>query len=55
MKTNTYILIVLVYSLLLGLPVVFVPTMSSDYFGQSSPTINVVRQLDGLIIQSKQQ
>lgn len=55
MKTNTYILIASVYSLLLGLPAVFAPTMSSEYFGQSSPTINVVRQLDGLITESKQQ
>jgi uncharacterized membrane protein HdeD (DUF308 family) len=40
MKTNTYILIVSVYSLLIGLPAVFAPIMSSDYFGQSSPNIN---------------
>lgn len=40
MKTNTFILIVSVYSLLLGLPAVFAPTLASDYFGQSSPTTN---------------
>lgn len=40
MKTNTFILIVAAYSLLLGLPAVFAPTMASDYFGQSSPTMN---------------
>jgi len=40
MKTNTFILIVAAYSLLLGLPAVFAPTMASEYFGRSSPTIN---------------
>jgi hypothetical protein len=40
MKTNTYILIVSVYSLLLGLPAVFAPMMASEYFGQSSPNMN---------------
>ena len=40
MKTNTYILIVAAYSLLLGLPAVFAPIMASEYFGQNSPTIN---------------
>jgi hypothetical protein len=33
MKTNTFILIVTVYSLLLGLPAVFAPTFSVEYFG----------------------
>ena len=40
MKTNTYILIVAVYSLLLGLPAVVAPMMASDYFGQASPNAN---------------
>ncbi|MFN8357945.1 MAG: hypothetical protein U0Y10_26020 [Spirosomataceae bacterium] len=33
MKTNTFILIVSAYSLLLGLPAVFAPHVSNAYFG----------------------
>lgn len=40
MKTNTFILIVAAYSLLLGLPAVFAPAMASEYFGKSLPTSN---------------
>lgn len=40
MKTNTFILIVTVYSLLLGLPAIVAPMMASDYFGQASPNAN---------------
>jgi uncharacterized membrane protein HdeD (DUF308 family) len=40
MKTNTFILIVSIYSLLLGLPAVVAPMMASDYFGQAFPNVN---------------
>jgi hypothetical protein len=33
MKTNTFILIVSAYSLLLGLPSIFLPDLSLEYFG----------------------
>jgi hypothetical protein len=33
MKTNTFILIVSVYSLILGLPAIFAPAFSAAYFG----------------------
>jgi len=40
MKTNTFILIVAAYSLLLGLPAGFGPVMASEYSGKPLPTSN---------------
>lgn len=40
MKTNTFILIVTAYTLLLGLPELLAPTMASEYFGQTAPSVN---------------
>lgn len=40
MKTNTFILIVTAYSLLLGLPSVFAPAMSIEYFNGDATDIN---------------
>ncbi len=40
MKTNTFILIVSAYSLLLGLPAVFAPDMALEYFGGTVGNMN---------------
>ena len=40
MKTNTFILIVSAYSLLLGLPAVFAPDMALKYFGGTVGNMN---------------
>ena len=40
MKTNTFLVIVTLYSLLLGLPAIVAPIMASEYFGQVSPNAN---------------
>lgn len=40
MKTNTFILIVSAYSLLLGLPAVFAPSLAIEYFGGTPGNMN---------------
>jgi len=42
MKTNTFILIVTAYSLLLGLPSIFVPAMSIEYFNGDASDVNQI-------------
>ena len=40
MKTNTFILIISAYSLLLGLPAIFAPALALDYFGGTPGSMN---------------
>ncbi len=40
MKTNTFIIIACIYSLILSLPAVIAPAFASEYFGKPDPTTN---------------
>jgi Na+/melibiose symporter-like transporter len=42
MKTNTFILIVTAYSLLLGLPAIFAPGYSVEYFGGDATDLHQI-------------